>query len=444
MKANLAVNFCGVHFVNPFVLAASPSTDTAEMVARGFDAGWAGAVLKTTATEDEEVSIAYPIMSSLNRDGQMIGLHNIDLISERHIGIMTDYVRQLKREYPERVVIGSIVGRNKAEWQFLAREMAEAGADLIECSLSCPQGSMLISPLRGIEGEEAPLGSMVSQDPRLTEKVSRWIKEAVPQTPVYVKLTSGVTDLSLIARAVQASGADGLCLIDSVEGIVGIDLETLEPLPSVQGYTSRGGFTGRAIKPIGLRCVADAAQATSLPIAGVGGIYDWRDAAEYLLLGATIVQVCTAVMELGFGIAEELSDGLSRWLAHKGFTSIHQVVGLCLPRLVEHDALPHGINVRAQIDLTRCIGCGRCYVACRDGGHGAIVWNKSHTPFPTGMLNYGALHPPPGTPRGDALERQPVVDEDKCVGCGLCPQVCPVPGCITIKRCIPSHGDADL
>jgi dihydropyrimidine dehydrogenase (NAD+) subunit PreA len=399
VNVDLAVDFCGVRFANPFVLASSPCTDNAEMIARGFDAGWAGAVLKTTATEHEEVSIAYPIMSSLNRDGQMLGLHNIDLISERHIGIMAGYVCQLKREYPERVVIGSIVGRNKAEWQFLAREMADAGADLIECSLSCPQGSML-------EGEEAPLGSMVSQDPRLTEKVSRWIKAAVPDTPVCVKLTSGVTDLSLIARSVQTSGADSLCLIDSLEGIVGVDLETLEPLPSVQGYTSHGGFTGRAIKPVGLRCVADAARATSLPIAGVGGIYDWRDAAEYLLLGATTVQVCTAVMELGFGIVEELVDGLSHWMARKGFASVHDFIGLCLPRLVEHDALPHGIEVRACIDLECCIGCGRCYVSCRDGGHQAILWNR---------------------------ERQPLVDQAKCVGCGLCPQVCPVPGCITIK-----------
>jgi len=400
MKVDLAVRFCGIDFANPFVLASSPCTDSADMVARGFDAGWAGAVLKTTATEEEEVSLAYPLMSSLQRDGRMIGLHNIDLISEHHIGIMAETVRQLKREYPGRVVIGSIVGRNKTEWQFLAREMAAAGADLIECSLSCPQGSML-------EGEEVAQGSMVSQDPRLTEKVSRWIKEAVPRTPAYVKLTSGVTDLGVMVRAVQASGADGLCLIDSLEGIVGVDLETLEPLPSVQGYTSHGGFTGRAIKPVGLGCVADAARTTPLPIAGVGGIYDWRDAAEYLLLGATIVQVCTAVMELGFGIVEELSDGLSRWMVRKGFTTVDEVIGRCLPRLVEHDALPHGVQVRARIDMDRCIGCGRCYVACRDGAHQAILWN---------------------------LERQPVVDDEKCVGCGLCPQVCPVPGCITIRN----------
>jgi len=310
---NLSVDFCGVRFLNPFVLAAAPTTDSAEMVARGFENGWAGAVLKTTSTVETEVSIAYPIMSSLNREGKMIGLHNIDLISERHIDQVAEDVRQLKRAYPRHAVIGSIVGNTREEWQFLAQKMAEAGADLIECSLSCPQGSML-------EDETNPLGSMVSQDPRLTKKVAEWIKEAVPNTPVYIKLTSGVTDLVGIVRAVKASGADGICLIDSVEGILGVDLETLEPLPSVQGYSSHGGYSGRAIKPIALRCVADAAKACELPIAGVGGIYDWRDALEFLLLGATTVQVCTAVMELGFGIASEMADGLQHWLSRKGFS----------------------------------------------------------------------------------------------------------------------------
>jgi len=400
MSVDLSVDFCGVRFLNPFVLAAAPTTDSAEMVMRGFDQGWAGAVLKTTSTKETEVSIAYPIMNSLRQDGRMIGLHNIDLISERHVEIVAEDVRLLKEKYPQHIVIGSIVGSSKAEWQYLARRLAEAGADLLECSLSCPQGSM-------IEDEFKPLGSMVSQDPRLTKKVAEWIKEAVPDTPVYIKLTSGVTDLAVIVQAVQASGADGLCLIDSVEGILGVDLETLEPLPSVQGYTSHGGFTGRAIKPIALRCVADVAKACSLPIAGVGGIYDWRDALEFILLGATTVQVCTAAMHYGFGIVGELNDGLSRWMERKGYTRIDELVGLTLPRLVDHESLPHYVPVRARIDLERCIGCGLCYVACRDGAHQAIVWNE---------------------------QRRPYVDEEKCVGCGFCPQVCPVDGCITINN----------
>jgi dihydropyrimidine dehydrogenase (NAD+) subunit PreA len=399
MSVDLSIDFCGVHFLNPFVLAASPSTDSSEMIARAFEQGWAGAVLKTTSTQETEVSIAYPIMSSLKRGGRMIGLHNIDLISERHAEEVAKDIRWLKQAYPHRVVISSIVGSSKAEWQQLARQMAEAGADLIECSLSCPQGSM-------IKDENNSLGSMVSQDPRLTRTVAEWIKEAVPGTPAYIKLTSVVTDLASIVQAVVASGADGLCLIDSVDGILGVDLESLEPLPSVHGYTSHGGFSGRAIKPIALRCVADAAQACSLPIAGVGGIYDWRDATEFLLLGATIVQVCTAVMELGFGIVGEMTDGLRRWMDRKGFSDLHQVIGLTLPRLVDHGDLPHNIPVRASIDIQRCIGCGICYVACRDGGHQAIAWNDV---------------------------RQPYVLDDRCVGCGFCPQVCPIPDCIQIN-----------
>ena len=308
-------------------------------------------------------------------------------------------MRELKKLHPQHVVIGSIVGNSKAEWQALARQMADAGADMLELSVSCPQGSM-------IEGEdEPPMGFMVSQDPRLTQKVTEWVKEAVPNTPAYVKLTSGVTDLVMMVQAVEAGGADGVCVIDSVEGVVGINLETLEPYPSVGGYASYGGYTGRAIKPIALRCVTDAAGASELPIAGVGGIYDWRDVAEFFLLGARTVQVCTAAMELGFGIVEELSDGLSRWMARKGYGRLDDIIGLSRPRLVEHDDLPHDIKVRANIDLEKCIGCGRCHVACRDGGHQAIVWNE---------------------------ERQPYVDEEKCVGCSLCPQVCPVLGCISM------------
>ncbi len=399
MNTNLSVTFCGVQFPNPFVVASSPCTDSKEMIARAFEAGWGGVVLKTTSTAETEVDMVYPIISGFRQGTRLLGLHNIDLISERCADLWAEDIRSLKRDYPDRVVIGSIVGDSKADWQYLAQVTAQAGADIIECSLSCPQGS-------AIEGEEITLGSMVSQDPHLTQKVAGWIKSAVPDTPIVVKLTSGVTDLTAMVHAVQASGADGVCLIDSVEAVAGVDLDTLEPMPSVQGYSAHGGYSGRAIKPIALRCVADAAQASSLPISGVGGVYSWRDAVEYLLLGATTVQVCTAVMEMGFDIVGPMKEGLSQWLAGKGFESVQQVIGLALPRLVEHEKLPRGVTVRARIDLTKCIGCRRCYIACRDGGHQAIEWN--------------------------AVEKQPQVNDAHCVGCGLCPQVCPVPKCIAL------------
>ena len=218
---NLNVNLCGVPFGNPFVLAASPSTDNREMIARGIEAGWAGAVFKTTSVASEEVSIAYPIMSSLGPGAKMVGLQNIDLISERHIDEITDDVRWLKQRFPEARLAVSIVASTRDEWQELTRQAEQAGADLIEISISCPQGSML-------EGEQNTQGWMISQDPLLTEKVTRWVKE-VSGIPIYAKLSTSVTDIAAIALAAERGGADALCAIDSVEGIVGIDLESLSP-----------------------------------------------------------------------------------------------------------------------------------------------------------------------------------------------------------------------
>jgi dihydropyrimidine dehydrogenase (NAD+) subunit PreA len=393
----LNIDFCGVPFINPFILAAAPSTDDREMIARGFDAGWAGAVLKTTTLETEEVSIAYPIMSSINPGPNMVGLHNIDLVSERYIHEIAEDILWLKQRFPQQRVIASLMGHTRADWHDLVTIAEQAGADLIEASISCPQGATL-------EGEETQ-GFMVSQDPRLTEKVTRWAIEAVQNIPVYIKISPGVTDISSIARAVELGGGRAICAIDSLEGVVGVDLKTFSPLPSVQGYSSRGGFTGKAIKPIALRCIADIAETVNIPISGVGGIYNWRDALEFMLLGATTVQVCTAVMQRGYGIIGDLKNGLSNWLDQAGYDQVQQIIGLSLPKLTEHDHLPHDIKVISYINHELCIGCGLCYVACADGGHVAIEFGS---------------------------DRKVEVDPKRCVGCGLCAQVCPVPDCISI------------
>jgi dihydropyrimidine dehydrogenase (NAD+) subunit PreA len=398
MDIDLSVQFCGKKFKNPFILAASPSTDNKEMIARGFDIGWAGAVLKTTSLVCEEVSIAYPIMASLQSGHNMIGLHNIDLISERHIDQIAHDVVWLKNRFPEQAVIISIVGNTRQDWEELVRISEQAGADLIEVSISCPQGAML-------EGEDAQ-GWMISQDSTLTEKVTRWACEAARKVPILVKISSNVTDIKGIASAVEKGGGNGITAIDSPEGIVGVDLDNFSPLPSVQGFSSRGGFTGRSIKPIALRCIADIAQSVSIPISGVGGIYDWQDAVQFMLLGATTLQVCTSVMHRGFRIIDDLCDGMTRWLGQRKYSSPMEIIGLSLQRLLEHDGLPHGIQVLSHINQESCIHCGLCYVACRDGGHQAIKF------YP---------------------DRLAQVVEKKCVGCGLCAQVCPVPWCITIK-----------
>jgi dihydropyrimidine dehydrogenase (NAD+) subunit PreA len=401
---DIHVDFCGLNFENPFILAASPSTDNREMISRGFDAGWAGAVLKTTTLETEEVSIAYPIMSSLNPGIHMIGLNNIDLVSERYIDEIAEDILWLKQRFPEKRVIASLMGHTQEDWKELVSIAEQAGSDLIEASISCPQGAAL-------ENEENQ-GSMVSQDSRLTEIVSKWAVESTQKAPVYIKLSPSVTDIASIARASQRGGAAAVCAIDTLEGIAGIDLKRLVPFPNVQGFSTRGGYSGRAIKPVALRCLVDIVNAINIPISGVGGIYTWQDAVEFMLLGARTVQVCTAVMHKGFSIIDDLKNGLSHWMDTQNFTSVDEFVGLSTGKITSHDELPHGIRVLSYIDQSDCIGCGLCYVACRDGGHSAIHFSE---------------------------KRIPTVDFQNCVGCGLCAQVCPVPECIDIEpeRAVP-------
>ncbi len=395
-SANLRVTYCGVKLSNPFLLASSPITDSQEMVARGFEAGWAGAVLKTTTHPSGENSVAYPSMAALEPGNNLIGLHNTELLSDRFLDEMCEQVVWLKQRFPSHCVVLSIMGSTREQWTELVEKGCAAGADMIEASISCPQGAM-------VEHEEETVGTMVSQDAHLTEKVTRWAKASAGKTPVVVKLSPAVTDITSIARAVKAGGGDGICAIDSVEGIVGVDLETFTPLPVVAGFGTRGGFTGRAIKPVGLRCIADIAGAVDLPLSGVGGIYNWRDAIEYMLLGATSLQVCTAVMQHGFGIIDGLSDGMLRWMEARCFSSPVDFIGHGLQHLVVHEEVPHGIPVFSSIDPELCIGCGLCHVACRDGGYQAIRF-------------------------GD--DRLAVVDREACIGCGLCQQICPVPYCI--------------
>lgn len=400
---DLRIDFCGVRFLNPFILAAAPSTDSREMIARGFEAGWSGAVIKTTSLESEEVSIAYPIMEGLQPGKDMLGLLNIDLLSERHIHEVLPDIAWLKQRFPNHRVIMSVMGNSRDEWHELVRLSEDAGADLVEASISCPQGATL-------EDFGEANGWMISQDARLTEVVTRWAVAAARQIPIYVKIGPNVTDIAAIARAIERAGGAGICAIDSPEAILGVNPVSLSPLPSVQGYGCRGGYTGRAIKPIALRCVADIAGAVSIPVSGVGGIYDWRDALDYLLLGATTLQVCTAVMQRGFAIVDDLSDGLARWMERNRYASLTELIGLSLPHLKGHEELPHGVKVISAINRDVCIGCGLCYVACRDGGHIAI---------------------------GFESDRQPLVDVVACVGCGLCAQICPVPECISIVNYSP-------
>jgi dihydropyrimidine dehydrogenase (NAD+) subunit PreA len=386
---DLSIDFCGVRFPNPFMLSAAPPTDDLDMVRAAFEAGWGGAVLKTTSVETEPVDLVYPMMSAVHYGGQrIVGLGNIDLISEHHIDVVEQRVQTLKAEYADRVVAASIMGSKKEEWQTLVKRLEAAGVDIIECSFSCPQGSM---------GEEP--GAMLAQSTDATERVAGWVKGAAERCPVVIKITPQVTDVVKVAQAVKRGGADAICAANTIPALMGVDVDTFVPCPDVNGASTYSGLSGPAVKPVTLRTLAEIAKQVDIPITATGGPVTWRDAVEMMLVGATTVQFCTAVMHYGFDIIDDLQDGLAFYLEDKGFAQPADIAGKALKRIVSHGELPRGKKVISSLIEERCVKCDLCYIACRDGGHQAIKLEESG--------------------------RLPQIDADKCPGCRLCVTVCP-------------------
>jgi dihydropyrimidine dehydrogenase (NAD+) subunit PreA len=403
--ADLRVNFAGIESPNPFWLASGPPTNTYGQVARAFDAGWGGAVWKT---------IGEPIINVFSRYGsvdvgptRMMGFNNIELITDRPVEDNLKEIAEVKRNYPKHAVIVSLMVESKREaWHEMVRRTEDTGADGLELNFGCPHGM-----------SERGMGSAVGQVPDYTCQIVEWVKE-VATTPVIVKLTPNVTDITYIARAAVQGGADALSLINTVNSIVGVDLDTFAPLPSVAGKSSHGGYCGPAVKPIALHLVAAVArdQEVGIPISGIGGISTWRDAAEFIVLGSGTVQVCTAVMHYGFRIIEDLVDGLENWMDERGHRTLADVCGRAVPNVVSWEDLNLNYHLVARIDQDKCIQCELCWVACEDGAHQAIR----------------------RTDRQEAGngKRTPVVEiiEEACVGCNLCAAVCPVQGCITMEQ----------
>ena len=398
-RPSLEIDFCGVRFPNPFCLSSSPVGNTAEMVARAFDAGWGGAVFKTVGLEEDYAIVdPTPRLNALHHgDQRFVGLQNIEMISERPYKQNLKDIAWLKRNYPDRPLIVSIMGYSDEGWAELARGAAAAGADMLELNFSCPQ--------MAVEGA----GHKIGQAYDMLERYTRVVKESV-SIPVMAKMTPNITDMLPPALAAKLGGADAISAINTLRAITEVDLDTLAPKPTIQGRGSISGFSGPAVKPIALRFVAELAQSKELglPVSGLGGMETWQDAAMFLLMGASNLQCTTGIMRYGYRIIESLCGGLEDYLEAKGMRSVTKLVGRGLEFTVdpsEHNQTRHVIS---SVDPDKCIGCGLCHVVCHDGANQAMLF--------------------------DSLTRKAEVDKERCVGCLLCQHVCPVWDCITTEE----------
>jgi len=405
--SDLRVKFCGIESPNPFWLASGPPTNTAGQVMRAFDAGWGGAVWKTIGEQITNTSSRY---GAIDYNGmKMMGFNNIELISDRPAEDNFREIAEVKKRYPKNLVIASLMVESKREtWHEFVRRAEDAGADALELNFGCPHGM-----------SERGMGASVGQVPDYTEMITAWVKEAA-KTPVIVKLTPNVTDITRIALAAEKGGADAVSLINTVNSLMGVDLETFFPRPNVGGRSSHGGYCGPAIKPIALHLLSNVARAVKIPIAGIGGVGYWNDAAEHIALGASIVQVCTAAMHYGFRIVEDMTDGLSAYMDDHGYRTIEDFRGRAVPNVQDWGNLNLNYKVIADIRHDLCIGCQLCYVACEDGAHQSI---QPYEAAGNGKKN----------PQG-MIVHVPRIIEEECVGCNLCALVCPVDDCISMRE----------
>lgn len=373
---------------NPFLLASGPPTASGEQIRRAFRLGWAGAVTKTIAPDTMEIRDVSPRFAAWKDEiARLLGFENIELLSRKNESYWTAEIAATKNDYPDRVLIASIMASSDpGEWQELACTVQDAGADAIELNVSCPHGM----PERGV-------GAAIGQHPDLVREVTRAVRK-VATVPLIVKLTPNVTEIVPVAEAAVDAGADILSAINTVQCLMGIDLEALEPRPSVAGASTYGGYSGPAIKPVGLKMVSEIARELPVPIMGIGGISRWQDAAEYIAAGASAVQVCTAVMWEGAGIIRGMNEGLAGYLSRKRFAGVAALRGRALERIGTHAALSRDDRLFAVRRFPeRCASCGRCVTACRDGGYHAI----------------------------SITDREVIIETDLCDGCSLCSHVCP-------------------
>ncbi|QHS59248.1 NAD-dependent dihydropyrimidine dehydrogenase subunit PreA [Chitinophaga agri] len=398
--ADISANFLGIRSPNPYWLASAPPTDKKLNVLRAFEAGWGGVVWKTLGSQVKNVSSRY---SSVDYNGsRVMGFNNIELISDRPLDINLKEIAECVRLFPDRAMIVSLMADNNREsWHELIRKVEDTGAHGLELNFGCPHGMT-----------ERGMGAAVGQDPEIAGSVVAWVMEAAT-IPVITKLTPNVHSVVPTGRAAVQAGTHALSLINTIQSVTGVDLDTFIPNPNVGGQSTFGGYCGPAVKPIALKMLTTISQdpvTSRVPVSGIGGVSTWKDAAEFMLLGATTVQVCTAAMRYGFRIIEDLCDGLNNWMDEKGFRTIDDFIGRSVPTLTSWDELDINYHIVAHINQEKCIHCGLCYISCEDGSHQAI------------NLAYGNPY------------NTYTIKEEECVGCNLCKLVCPVDNCITMEE----------
>jgi dihydropyrimidine dehydrogenase (NAD+) subunit PreA len=406
--ADLRSDFVGIRSPNPFWLASAPPTDKEYNVRRAFEAGWGGVVWKTLGLDPHIVNVNGPRYGAVwGADRRLLGLNNIELITDRPLEVNLREIKAVKRDWPDRAMVVSLmVPCDEESWRTILPLVEETGADGVELNFGCPHGM-----------SERGMGSAVGQVPEYIEMVARWCKQH-SRMPVIVKLTPNITDIRHPARAAFRGGADAVSLINTVSSITSVDLDSFSPEPSIDGKGSHGGYCGPAVKPIALHMVAEIArdpETAGRPISGIGGVTTWRDAAEFIALGAGTVQVCTAAMTYGFRVVQEMIAGLASWMDDHGHADLGAFRGRAVPNVTDWQYLNLNYVAKARIDQALCIHCGRCLAACEDTSHQAI-----------------AMHP------GRMFE----VREDACVACNLCVNVCPVADCITMVALEPGMIDA--
>lgn len=384
--ATLKTSILGIEFENPFLLASAPPTASIESIDKAFEMGWGGAVLKTITPDDLEMIEASPRYATIKENNKVICLQNIELLSHETIQYWANGIKYLKEKHPTKVIIASIMAPVEREkWQNIIKVLNDTPIDAYELNFSCPHGM-----------PEKHIGMAIGTSAEISTLITAWVKAATTK-PVFVKLTPNVTDITWIANAVERAGADGFAAINTVQSFMGINLDTLEPVLNIDGYSTYGGLSGEAVRPIGFRCVAQLRQNSNLPILGMGGISNWKDAAQYIALGSDAVQVCTEVMINGYGIINNLKSGLLNYLEAKGFNNINELKNIAVQKITTHEKLNKKYHTYPSINKEKCVCCGKCVKICSESEYHALSLNNE-------SLN---------------------LNKESCAGCSLCSHVCP-------------------